>query len=71
MIDLKEIDDLITKQKVILMEVNTQLNDLRFLRDKLIYGTDDEKKLFRLIGRMTVENINRLMKDFKTVGVYP
>ena len=64
-IDLAKIDELINTTQIRFEEAGSNLNNLKFVREKLLYGTDDEKKLIALMAKLTIDNINGLIEAFR------
>lgn len=60
-IDLELIDDLIRKAEIRFEEAGKQLDDLKFLRDIFLNGTTSEKRLFNIVGHITIDNLKALM----------
>lgn len=60
-IDISAIDENLTKLNKTKFETETQIEYLEFIRDKFLNGTDDEKKIIFITGKLTIDNINLLI----------
>lgn len=64
-IDIVSLDKRIKILQTQYCELTTQIYNLSFIRDKLINGTPQEKRLIYTITELTIDNLNELMKSMK------
>lgn len=64
-IDAKRIDQHIEKLTKLKKETQSQIDMLWFVRDKMMNGSDDDKKLIYFMGKLTLDSINMMMEELR------
>ena len=70
-LDLKTIDEMINQADQNFQRNLDQLNDLKLVREIILHGSEREQKILALCSRMTIDNLNKIIKELgKTTQFY-
>lgn len=64
-IDVKEID---TKLALIALQIKALIreeNILKLVREKILHGTEEDRELILIVGKMTIDSINLIIKNIE------